>query len=108
MLSVDHSNIDNPPLAVKCVRKIRSALGGEVTSVCVRARTHAHTQMGTIWCICAFCSTVFVNRNIVGKKLFFNVDVMNFAAYAKQLLPCSKAALCYILLCGIVRMHLID
>ncbi len=35
MLSVDHSNIDVPPLAVKCVRKFRSALGGEVTSVCV-------------------------------------------------------------------------
>ncbi len=35
MLSVDHSNIDGPPLAVKCVRKFGSALGGEVTSVCV-------------------------------------------------------------------------
>ncbi len=44
MLRVDHSNIDGPPLAVKCVRKFGSALGGEVTAVrvcvcvCVRAR----------------------------------------------------------------------
>ncbi len=35
MLSADHSNIDGPPLAVKCVRKFGSALG-EVT----RARAH--------------------------------------------------------------------
>ncbi len=35
MLSVDHLNTDGPPLAVKCVRKFGSALGGEVTSVCV-------------------------------------------------------------------------
>ncbi len=35
MLSVDHSNIDGPPLGVKCVRKLGSALGGEVTSLCV-------------------------------------------------------------------------
>ncbi len=35
MLSVDHSNIDGPPLAVKCVRKFWSALGWEVTCVCV-------------------------------------------------------------------------
>ncbi len=35
MLSVDHSNIDGPPLGVKCVRKFGSALGGEVTCVCV-------------------------------------------------------------------------
>ncbi len=35
MLSVDHSNIDGPPLAVKCVRKFGSALGGEVMSACV-------------------------------------------------------------------------
>ncbi len=34
-LSVDYSNIDGPPLAVKCVRKFGSALGGEVTSVCM-------------------------------------------------------------------------
>ncbi len=33
MLSVDHSNIDGPPLAEKCVRKFRSAFGGEVTFV---------------------------------------------------------------------------
>ncbi len=35
MLSVDHSNIDDPPLAVKCVRKFGSALGGEITSLCL-------------------------------------------------------------------------
>ncbi len=34
MLSVDHSNIDGPALAVKCVRKFRSALSGEVVCVC--------------------------------------------------------------------------
>ncbi len=33
MLSVDHSNTDGPPLAVKCVKKFGSALGGEVTFV---------------------------------------------------------------------------
>ncbi len=31
----DHSNIDGPPLAVKCVRKFGSAFGGEVLCVCV-------------------------------------------------------------------------
>ncbi len=35
MLSADHLNIDGPPLAVKCVRKFGSALGGEVTFDCV-------------------------------------------------------------------------
>ncbi len=30
MLSADHLNIDGPPLPVKCVRKFRFALGGEV------------------------------------------------------------------------------
>ncbi len=35
MLSVDHLNIDGPPFPVKCVRKFRSALGGEVTYRCV-------------------------------------------------------------------------
>ncbi len=35
MVSVDYSNIDGPPLAVKCERKFGSALGGEVTCVCV-------------------------------------------------------------------------
>ncbi len=37
MLSVDHSNIDGLPLAVKCVRKFGSVLGGEVVCVCARA-----------------------------------------------------------------------
>ncbi len=31
MLSADHLNIDGPPFPVKCVRKMRSTLGGEVT-----------------------------------------------------------------------------
>ncbi len=31
MLSADHLNIDDAPFPVKCVRKFRSALGGEVT-----------------------------------------------------------------------------
>ncbi len=35
MLNVDHSDIDGPPLAVKCVRKFGSTLGGEVMFVCV-------------------------------------------------------------------------
>ncbi len=46
MLSADHLNIDGPPFPVKCVRKVRSALGGEVAyrGVCVRvrARTYLH------------------------------------------------------------------
>ncbi len=42
MLSVDQSNIDGPPLAVKCVRKFGSALGGEVVRarVCVCVCVH--------------------------------------------------------------------
>ncbi len=54
MLSVDHSNIDGPPLAVKCVRKFVSTLG-EVTCVhaCVRTRKSifhlsACTKMGKV------------------------------------------------------------
>ncbi len=40
MLSVDHSNTDGPPLAVKCVRKFWYALGGDVTlCMCARTRT---------------------------------------------------------------------
>ncbi len=31
MLRADHLNIDGPTFPVKCVRKFRSALGGEVT-----------------------------------------------------------------------------
>ncbi len=41
MLSVDHSNTDGPPLAVKYVRKLGSAFGGEVTFVCVCVCAHA-------------------------------------------------------------------
>ncbi len=53
MLSVDNSNIDGPPLAVKCVRKFGSVLRGEVTAVCVCvcvcvARTRACVSM-VIW-----------------------------------------------------------
>ncbi len=44
MLSVDRSNIDGPPLAVKYVRKFGSALGGEV----VRARARAFVCV----CVC--------------------------------------------------------
>ncbi len=35
MLSADHGNIDGPPFPVKCIRKFRSALGGEVAYRCV-------------------------------------------------------------------------
>ncbi len=38
MPSVDHSDIDGPPVAVKCVRKFGSALGGELISECVSVR----------------------------------------------------------------------
>ncbi len=38
-----------------------------------------------------FLSTVFVNWNTIGKKLFFSVDEINFAAFAEQLLQCGKA-----------------
>ncbi len=38
MLSVDNSNIEGPPLAVKCVRKFGSVLGGESVCVCVYER----------------------------------------------------------------------
>ncbi len=48
MLSVDHSNIDGPPLAVKCVIKFGSALGGEVTSVCVSACAHTFSILSDL------------------------------------------------------------
>ncbi len=35
MLSVDYLNINDSPFLVKCVRKFKSALGGEVTYRCV-------------------------------------------------------------------------
>ncbi len=35
MLSADHLSIDGPPFPVKCVRKFRSTLGGEVAYRCV-------------------------------------------------------------------------
>ncbi len=34
MLRADHSNIDGPPLAVKCVRKFWLSIGGEVARAC--------------------------------------------------------------------------
>ncbi len=37
MLSADHFNIDGLPFPVKCVRKFRSALGGEVAYKCAYA-----------------------------------------------------------------------
>ncbi len=36
MLSVDHLNIDGPPIPLKCVRKFGSDLVGEVMYRCVR------------------------------------------------------------------------
>ncbi len=41
MLSADYLNIDGPPFSVKCVRKFRSTLGGEVTHVCEYAYVHS-------------------------------------------------------------------
>ncbi len=49
MLSVDHLNIDGPPLAVKCVRKFGSALGGEVMFVCLsRQQRGQSTPLDTL------------------------------------------------------------
>ncbi len=42
----------------------------------------------------------FGNLEKVCKKLFFHVDMVALVAYAEQLLPHSKAAVCCILLCG--------
>ncbi len=44
MLSVDHSNTDGPPLAVKCVRKFGSALGGEVMFACAYSLSHVEFE----------------------------------------------------------------
>ncbi len=45
MLNIDYSNIDGPPLAVKCVRKVWSALGGEVcVCVCVCVCVYVHVR----------------------------------------------------------------
>ncbi len=48
----------------------------------------------------------FCNLKKVCKKFFFHVDEIALAAYAEQLLPRGKAAVCYILLRGIVWTHL--
>ncbi len=40
MLSADHLNIDGSPFPVKCVRKLRSALGGDVMYRCVCVYTY--------------------------------------------------------------------
>ncbi len=48
----------------------------------------------------------FCNLKKVCKKFFFHVDAIALAAYAEQLLPRSKAAVCCILLRGIEWTHL--
>ncbi len=48
----------------------------------------------------------FYNLKKVCKKIFFHVDAIALAAYAEQLLPRSKAAVCCILPHGIVWTHL--
>ncbi len=48
----------------------------------------------------------FGNLKKVCKKFFFHVDAIALAAYAKQLLPHGKAAVCCILPRGIVWTHL--
>ncbi len=48
----------------------------------------------------------FGNLKKVCKKLFFHVDVIALEAYAKQLLPRGKAAVCCILPRSIVWTHL--
>ncbi len=59
-----------------------------------------------IWCVCASRSTIFVYWNMVAKKVFFNVDMINFSACVKQLLPHSKAIQYCILSRSIVWTHL--
>ncbi len=59
MLSVDHSNIDGPPLAVKCVRKFGSALGGEVKFVCM--------DMCMLKCVLGFSGNWAVQVKTVNK-----------------------------------------
>ncbi len=46
------------------------------------------------------------NLKKVCKTLFFHVDAIALAAYAKKFLPRGKAAVCCILLRGIVWTHL--
>ncbi len=48
----------------------------------------------------------FLNLKKVYKKLFFHMDTIALAAYAEQLVPRGKAAVCCILPCGIVWTHL--
>ncbi len=48
----------------------------------------------------------FGNLKKACKKFFFHVDAIAVAAYAEQLLPRGKAAVCCILLRGIVWTHL--
>ncbi len=50
----------------------------------------------------------FGNLKKVCKKFFFHVDMIALAAYAEQISPHSKAAVCCILLRSIVWMHLKD
>ncbi len=57
MLKADHLNTDGLPFPVKCVRKCRSALGGEVTSICecvgracVRMHEYEHENQCMLKC----------------------------------------------------------
>ncbi len=58
MLSVDHSNIDGPPLAVECIRKFKSDLGGEVTSVCVCVCVCVYVCMYVCMYVCVYVGNV--------------------------------------------------
>ncbi len=79
MLSVDHSNFDGPPLAVKCVRKFGSALGGEFTRawvcvcvcVCVCARGRVCVRPCKKEMDCLTCSLFIVQVSERGYWLFF-------------------------------------
>ncbi len=64
MWSVDHLNIDGPLFPVKCVRKFRSALGGEVThrSACVCARSlQKRNKRKNVWKVGNFYFTILVD-----------------------------------------------
>ncbi len=69
MLSSDHSNIDGPPLAVKCVRKFGSAFGGEVTSLCVRVSVSVCVCV----CVCVYTLDGFCTYSHHNKKVHSEV-----------------------------------
>ncbi len=79
MLSADHLNIDGPPFPAKCVRKFKSALGGEV----------AYRGRGVcVWVyVCVCVCTLFLRKKLVvattskTQKMQYLVFILNSGSF---------------------------